>query len=241
MVDVIIETKGLTKKVKGKPLVDDINVSIVRGEICGLIGPNGAGKTTIMKLLTGLLVPTSGKVKLNKFDVNKQRKEAMVSVGAIIESPIFFEFMTGRGMLQNLARLHGLNKQERQEKVVEVLSTVGLNGRGDEKISTYSLGMKQRLGIAQALLGDPEIIILDEPANGLDPMGMKELRELILYLNKEKNLTFLISSHLLDELQKICTTLIIIKQGNVLFYGKQDEIYDKSLTNLEDIFIGMMS
>ena len=101
--------------------------------------------------------------------------------------------------------------------------------------------MKQRLGIAQALLGNPEIVILDEPANGLDPMGMRELRELILQLNKEKNITFLISSHLLDELQKICSTLIIIKQGNVLFYGKQEEIYDKAENNLEDIFIGMMS
>ncbi|MCR1288645.1 ABC transporter ATP-binding protein [Shouchella clausii] len=237
----VIETKNLTKKVKGKPLVEEINLSIAKGEICGLIGPNGAGKTTIMKLLTGLLIPTSGEVKLNQLDVHKQRKEAMRSVGAIIESPIFFEFMTGRGMLLNLARLHGLNKQERQEKVAEALAIVGLGGRGDEKIRTYSLGMKQRLGIAQALLGNPEIVILDEPANGLDPMGMRELRELILQLNKERNITFLLSSHLLDELQKICSTLIIIKQGNVLFYGKQEEIYDKAENNLEDIFIGMMS
>jgi ABC-2 type transport system ATP-binding protein len=147
------------------------------------------------------------------------------ALGAIVESPIFFPYLTGRKALLNLARLHPqLKKQDRKAKVEEVLEKVGLSHAGDQKVGTYSLGMKQRLGIAQALLGNPQIIILDEPANGLDPMGMRELRNLILQLRDELGISFFISSHLLDELQQLCDYLVVINQGKLIWQGSMDEI-----------------
>lgn len=212
----IMEIKRVSKKIKGRTIIDNMSFEIKKGQICGFIGPNGAGKTTMIRLLTGLIKPNEGEILINGIDVTNNRKEALINLGAIVESPIFFNYMTGKEVLSNLIRLHpNIPKKKRENRVEEVLKIVNLDKRGNDKVSTYSLGMKQRLGIAQALLGNPEIIILDEPANGLDPIGMKDLREIILKLNREYNITFLVSSHLLDELQKMCTNFVIIKRGKL--------------------------
>lgn len=233
----ILDLQAVSKKVRGKYLVHDVSIQIEKGTICGLLGPNGAGKTTIIRMLTGLIRPTSGDIFINEQSVVKNRASALKNVGAIVESPIFFPYMTGRENLKNLVRLHDtIPKLAEDAKVVEVLQIVGLEDRADEKVRTYSLGMKQRLGIAQALLGDPVLLILDEPANGLDPMGMRELRELILILKNKYGKTILLSSHLLDEIQKMCNQIVIIREGKLVWSGELD-----NQQNLEEVFIELMS
>ncbi len=232
----VLECSNVTKRIRGKYLIKDVSFQVEKGVICGLLGPNGAGKTTFIRMLTGLIRPTKGDLLIQNQSVVTAREPALKNVGAIVESPIFFPYMTGRDNLRNLARLHGLSKTEISKKVKEVLEIVGLETRADEKVRTYSLGMKQRLGIAQSLLGDPELLILDEPANGLDPMGMRELRELILTLKNQYGKTILISSHLLDELQKICDQILIIREGELVWKGKLDHEQD-----LEELFIKLVS
>lgn len=240
----MLVVNNLSKRIKGRNLVDDVSFKINEGEICGFLGPNGAGKTTMIRLITNLINPTKGEIILNNFNVVKDREKALEDLGAIVESPIFFNYLTGRGNLENLALLNkNMDKRERKEKVNEVLKIVGLDDRANDKVGEYSLGMKQRLGIAQALLNDPKLIILDEPSNGLDPMGMRELRELVLKLQQERNITFLISSHLLDELQHMCNKFIIINKGKKIWQGSKDDLLKMSLgTNrLEDAFIEILS
>ncbi|WP_027625493.1 ABC transporter ATP-binding protein [Clostridium lundense] len=237
----IMKVKDVSKKIKRRTIIDNMSFEINEGQICGFIGPNGAGKTTMIRLLTGLIKPNEGEILINGIDVTKNRKEALMNIGAIVEAPIFFNYMTGKEILNNLVRLHpNIPKKERESRVEEVLKIVDLDKRCQDKVSTYSLGMKQRLGIAQALLGNPEIIILDEPANGLDPIGMKDLREIILKLNREYNITFLVSSHLLDELQKICTSFVIINEGVLKFKGTSEELLSIDKGNIEDIFIKIL-
>lgn len=239
MTNNILNLQAISKKVRGKYLVHDVSIQVEKGSICGLLGPNGAGKTTIIRMLTGLIRPTSRDIFINEKSIVKNRASALQNVGAIVESPIFFPYMTGRENLKNLVRLHdNISKTAEDAKVVEVLKIVGLEDRADEKINTYSLGMKQRLGIAQALLGDPALLILDEPANGLDPMEMKELRELILMLKNQYGKTILLSSHLLDEIQKICNQIIMIRDGNLVWSG---ELELNGEQNLEEVFIELMS
>ncbi len=228
------------EKSKTSSLSKEVSFQINEGEICGLLGPNGAGKTTLIRLLTGLIKPTGGEVFINNKTILSQRKKALQSVGAIVESPIFFSYMTGKENLTNLARLHSFStKQERQQRVKEVLDIVGLTGRENDKVRTYSLGMKQRLGIAQALLGDPDLLILDEPANGLDPMGVRELRELLFTLKRDYNKTILISSHLLDELQRVCDQIVVMREGELIWDGALDQL--ASGKNLEDAFVELVS
>lgn len=235
----MLDLQAVSKKVRGKYLVHDASIQIEKGAICGLLGPNGAGKTTIIRMLTGLIRPTSGDIFINGQSVVANRASALMNVGAIVESPIFFPYMTGRENLKNLVRLHDtIPKLAEDAKVVEVLQIVGLGDRADEKVKTYSLGMKQRLGIAQALLGDPALLILDEPANGLDPMGMRELRELILTLKNKYDKTILLSSHLLDEMQKMCNQIIVIREGELIWSG---ELELDNQQNLEEVFIELMS
>lgn len=239
----VMKIKNLNKSFKKREVCKNINFDINEGDICGFIGPNGAGKTTLIRLMTGLITPNSGEILINDIDVHKDRIKALENLGAIVESPIFFPYLTGRKLLRNLARLNpNMNRKDQLDKVEEVLEIVNLKERGNDKVGTYSLGMKQRLGIAQALLNNPKVIILDEPANGLDPMGMIELRELILKLNKEKGITFFVSSHLLDELQKICNRLIIIKEGSIVWTGYTKDLLSKAKNGegLEDVFIKLM-
>ncbi len=222
----VLEAIRVTKKIGSRIVIDDLSFSVKKGHICGFLGPNGAGKTTMIRLFTGLIRPTNGEVKIHGISVTRSRTQALQSVGAIVEEPIFFPYLTGRKALLNLARLHPqLKRGERKRKVEEVLEKVDLSHAAEQKVGTYSLGMKQRLGIAQALLGDPKVIILDEPANGLDPMGMRELRNLILKLREEMGCSFLISSHLLDELQQLCDDLVVIKEGKLVWQGKMADLF----------------
>ena len=243
MMETVLFVDNLNKKIRRREIIKDVSFTVGKGDICGFIGPNGAGKTTIIRMLTSLVKPTSGQIQLNGYDVVTQRKEALQNLGAIVESPIFFSHMSGEEVLMNLALLiPNKTQSERLAKVLEVLEVVGLSDRKKDKVSTYSLGMKQRLGIAQALLNDPQIIILDEPANGLDPLGMVELRELILKLNTEQGITFFISSHLLDELQKICNKLVIIKSGTIAWQGAKDDFLalGNQDATLEEVFIKLI-
>lgn len=233
----ILECKNVSKKVRGRYLVKDVSFQVDKGVICGLLGPNGAGKTTLIRMLTGLVRPSEGNLFIQNKSVVTERELALKNVGAIVESPIFFPYMTGKENLQNLALLHdSISKSEINNRVSEVLELVGLTERANDKVRTYSLGMKQRLGIAQSLLSNPDCLILDEPANGLDPMGMRDLREIILTLKNKYNKTILISSHLLNELQKICDQIIIIHQGELVWEGTIDQNQ-----NLENLFIELMS
>ncbi|MBU3183381.1 ABC transporter ATP-binding protein [Clostridium estertheticum] len=242
----IIKLDNVDKIFGKRKIIENVSFEIFEGDICGFIGPNGAGKTTIIKMITGLITPTKGKVFIKSINVIKDREKALTKVGALVESPIFFNYMTGRKNLQNLARLNfEMNRKKQLEKVEEVLEIVGLKtkdeDRGADKVKTYSLGMKQRLGIAQALLNNPKIVILDEPANGLDPIGMKDLRKLILKLKGKYGITFFISSHLLDELQKICNRYLIIKEGKIIWSGSSDILLKTSGKTLEDTFIDLMA
>lgn len=242
MSDVVLKVDNVFKKIKRREIIKNISFTVNKGDICGFIGPNGAGKTTLIRLITGLIKKDKGNIFLDGYDVEKDRRHALVNLGAIVQEPIFFPYLTGEKALLNLALLNeNMTKKERKDKVLEVLKIVGLYDRRKDKVSTYSLGMKQRLGIAQALLNNPKIIILDEPANGLDPMGMIELRELILKLNKEKGITFFISSHLLDELQKICNKLVVIRTGEVIWSGDTETLLNETKgKTLEETFVSLM-
>lgn len=225
----MLSIQNINKKVRGHLLLDDLSFELSQGDICGLIGPNGAGKTTLIRIITGLIKPNAGEVRISDVSVQKNRKKALRTMGALVESPIFFDYLTGRKALRNLAILHpNLSSQEQKNKVEEVLKITNLLEHADKKVRTYSLGMKQRLGIAQALLGNPDCIILDEPANGLDPMGIKFLRDVVLNLRKEKNITFLISSHLLDELQQVCDHVVVINKGKIIWKGHISELEGES-------------
>lgn len=236
----ILELNGVTKKIRGRTIIEQMSFYIQEGEICGFVGPNGSGKTTLIRMLTGLICPTSGIVKVNGENVFENRKAALTNVGAIVENPIFFPYMSGRKNLINLGRLTPtISENELDRKVEKVLKKVELEKRADDKVGTYSLGMKQRLGIAQALLGDPKIVILDEPTNGLDPMGIKLFREIVIRLNKEENVSFFISSHGLLELDKICNAWVFINDGKLIWRGTSEQLKSKS-DNVEEVFMQMI-
>ena len=222
----IIETNNLTKQFPNKLAVDHVDIHIKRGDIYGFIGRNGAGKTTAMKLILGLLNPTDGQIKLfGTTDLNKNRHK----IGSLIEEPGLYKNASAFENMKLFSILYGGD----DEKIKELLKLVGLDNVGNRKAKDFSLGMKQRLGIAIALLGDPEILILDEPINGLDPAGIKEIRDTILELNQKKNVTFLISSHILDELAKITTTYGIINDGRLIEEVDANELMDRCRTNLK--------
>lgn len=213
----VIETKLLTKRFPNKVAVDHVDMHVKKGDIYGLIGKNGAGKTTAMKLILGIMNPTAGEIKLfGSPALFKMRSR----IGSLIETPGFYKGCTAYENMKRFAMVSGGTEQEIQD----LLAFVGLADVGKKKAGKFSLGMKQRLGIAIALLGNPELLILDEPINGLDPAGIKEIRDLIVKLNRERGVTFLISSHLLDELGKIATRYGIINNGELV-----DEITAKEL------------
>ncbi|KOP78772.1 ABC transporter ATP-binding protein [Cytobacillus solani] len=237
----MIEVQNVSKTLNKRKVIQNMTFNVMKGDICGFIGPNGAGKTTLMKMATGLIKPSEGEIFINGINVQRDREKALFEVGAIIEVPVFFEYITGRKNLRNLARLNiGMDRKEQLKKVEEVLELVGLKDRGNDLVKNYSLGMKQRLGIAQSLLNNPSIVILDEPSNGLDPIGMKDLRELILSLAKEFDITFFISSHLLDELQKICNKYIFIKEGCIKWIGDANSLVIDKEKDLEEVFLDFM-
>lgn len=220
-----------SKKNKGGAVtaLDHISFSLDKGEIVGLIGPNGAGKSTIIKCITGLARPTSGEVRINGYDAIKEHAKAVAKVGAIIESPDMYKDWSGLENLTYLASisLTGEDKLDRsgiKERAESLLRLVGLYDRRDDKVRKYSLGMKQRLGIAQALLCRPDMLILDEPTNGLDPEGTKEIRDIIIHLAHDLGIAVLVSSHNLSELQLTCDRFVIIKKGKIIAAIKADEL-----------------
>ncbi|MGY3751169.1 ATP-binding cassette domain-containing protein [Vagococcus acidifermentans] len=232
--NILLETKNLTKSFHRRTVVEDIDIKVYKGDIYGFLGRNGQGKTTIIRMLTGLVYPDKGTVTFSGYDLKDDFKNAINQVGAMVESPSFYGYLSGYNNLKLIANLiPGLEKGH----IMEVLSIVGLENRAKDKVSTYSLGMKQRLGIANALLGNPQLIILDEPTNGLDPQGMMEIEELILYLAREKNITFFISSHLLHHMQNICNRIGIIHGGKLVTEDRIENLCGNgSGESLEDFY-----
>lgn len=216
MSDVSLQTENLTKRFGARTAVDRLTIRVERGDIYGFLGPNGAGKSTTLRLLLGLVRPTSGTIKFPIQASSWDYLRARSLVGAIIESPAFYENFSGRRNLQLLASLSGGVDKKRVEQVLEI---VGLHDRARDPVKVYSYGMRQRLGIAQALLPTPELIILDEPTNGLDPQGIHETRELIRRLRDDFNLTVMLSSHLLTEIEQLCNRVGIIHEGKLLYEG----------------------
>ena len=209
----ILECKDLKKKFGSKEILKGVNLDLNEGDILGFIGPNGAGKTTTIKLILGLQSITSGTVSINGHDIKKDFVSAIEKVGAIVESPDMYMYLTGRQNLNMIARLY---KGVTKKRVEEVIKISGLAKRIDDKVSKYSLGMRQRLGIAAAILHKPNVLILDEPTNGLDPEGIKELRDLLVKLAKEEKMGILISSHNLFELESFCNKVCIIQNGSII-------------------------
>jgi ABC-type multidrug transport system ATPase subunit len=209
MNDFVVETKELTKRYGDRLAVDEVSMTVKRGEVYGFLGPNGAGKTTTLRLLVGLILPTGGSATILGRPAG--RPEVTARVGALIEGPGFYPSLSGRDNLRVMSRYGGLDESH----VDEVLKRVDLADRGNDKFKSYSLGMKQRLGVACALMGDPELIVLDEPTNGLDPAGMADMRGLIVDLARGGQ-TVLLSSHLLAEVQEICDRVGVINRGRLL-------------------------
>lgn len=224
--DKVIEVRGLTKDFKKIRAVDSLSVNVYRGDVFGFLGPNGAGKSTTIRMLLTLIRPKEGSIKIFGKSLMENRNVILKDIGAIIENPAFYNYLSAYKNLEILSRMSG--REISSNKIMETLETVGLKERSASKVKTYSHGMKQRLGIAQALLHDPELIILDEPTTGLDPQGMKEIRDLINYLCKEKNKTIFLSSHILSEVEQVANRMIIINKGKTVVEGKVQELLDSA-------------
>lgn len=214
--EVVLRATGLTKRYGARTVVDGLDLEVRRGEVFGFLGPNGAGKTTAMAMILGLIAPHAGQITILGHDALTDREAALRRVGAIVETPTYYPYLSGLDNLRVLALARGGVPKER---FATVLSLVGLKGRERDRFSSYSLGMKQRLGIAGALLHNPELLILDEPSNGLDPAGMVEMRELILRLAHEGQ-TIVLCSHLLAEVQQVCDRVVILAKGRAVAQGE---------------------
>ncbi len=215
----VLELKNVTKIMGNRKIVDNVSFEINSGEIFGFLGPNGAGKTTTIKMITGLLKIDEGDILISNNDVKKNFEKALSQVGGIIENPEMYGYLTGRTNLEIYGRMHGNISKER---INEVIKLVKLENRINDKVKKYSLGMRQRLGVAQALLHNPKLLILDEPTNGLDPMGIKELRDTLRYLAEKEGLAVLVSSHLLSEMELMCDRVGIIDNGKIIDIKKQN-------------------
>lgn len=208
----VLTVSNLTKKYKQRTAVDNVSFDVYEGEIFGLLGPNGAGKTTIIKMITGLAKITSGDITICGYSVKSNFEKAIMNVGAIIETPTLYSYMSGKQNLKYYANLYkGISKQ----RIDEVIELVGLRDRINDKVKSYSLGMRQRIGIAQALLHNPKILILDEPTNGLDPNGILEMRHFLKKIAKSNKISILVSSHILSEMELLCNTVAIIDNGQL--------------------------
>jgi ABC-2 type transport system ATP-binding protein len=217
----VLQTDQLTKKYRRRVVVDQLSLTVERGDVFGFLGQNGAGKSTTIRMALGLVRPTSGRVQVLGHDMSRRSRTALKRVGAMIEAPAFYENFSGRQNLQMFAAMSGGAPARAVEDVLEL---VGLRERASDPVRAYSHGMRQRLGIAQALLPNPELIILDEPTDGLDPQGLSEVRHLIRRLRNERGLSVILSSHLLHEVEQICNRVAIIDSGRLLYQGAVQEL-----------------
>ncbi|CAM4180091.1 ABC transporter ATP-binding protein [Bacillus paramycoides] len=226
----ILSVRDVKKVIGKKILVENISFDVKQGEVFGFLGPNGAGKTTTIRMLVGLIKATEGTISVGGYSIKENFREAMRQIGSIVENPELYTYLTGWENLKQFARMLGDIPDER---ISEIAKMVHLDERIHDKVKTYSLGMKQRLGIAQALLGNPKLLILDEPTNGLDPAGIRELREFIHKLVKEENMSVFISSHLLSEVQMICDRVAIIHKGKMITVAPIEELIKTASDRVE--------
>ncbi|HBJ1649771.1 MULTISPECIES: ABC transporter ATP-binding protein [Clostridium] len=230
----VLELKNVSKVMGNTTLVEDISFTVNKGEIFGFLGPNGAGKTTTIKMITGLYSISKGEIYIDGKNVKKQFEKALQGVGGIIENPEMYGYLSGKDNLKIYARMHdGVTKQ----RIDEVVNLVKLGNRINDKVSKYSLGMRQRLGVAQALLHKPKLLILDEPTNGLDPMGIKELRETLRELCDKEGLSVMVSSHLLSEMELMCDRFGIIDSGKIIDIKTIDDIKKNESLNIKTYFL----
>jgi ABC-2 type transport system ATP-binding protein len=213
----MIELRGLTKSFKGKPALHGLSLNVARGEIFGLLGHNGAGKSTTLGIMLGQVFPNTGEAFIAGHSVQRDRSRALAKTGAIFEAPRFYDYLSG---WKNLEIYTSYSARVPREKIAEAVEIVGLTERIGDKVGTYSQGMRQRLGLAQALLPENELLLLDEPTNGLDPEGIAEMRELIKRLNRERGITVLFCSHLLVEVEQLCDHVVILNHGRKVFDGR---------------------
>ena len=233
MKEIVLKCENLYKKIGKKDILKGISLEVKKGEIVGFIGPNGAGKTTTIKLILGLQKITKGNAYINGYSITEDFVKAIENVGAIVESPDLYMYLSG---YDNLKLAQNCDKNITNDRIEEVVEIVGLENRIHDKVSKYSLGMKQRLGIAQAILHKPNLLILDEPTNGLDPEGIIEIRNLLKHLSHNENIGILISSHNLSELENICDKVYITKNGEIIEETNIDSLKKEEIT-LEEAFL----
>jgi len=225
----IVQINNVTKKIGKKIIIDDLSFEVHSGEVFGFLGPNGAGKTTTIKMLLGLMSITKGEMYIDGFNVEKDFEKAIVKVGGIIENPDLYKYLTG---YQNLIHFWRMYPNIKKERIDEVIKIVGLEKRIHDKVKTYSLGMRQRLGVAQALLNSPKLLVLDEPTNGLDPAGIHELRNHLRTLASEENIAVIVSSHLLSEMELMCDRVGILQNGKLVRIQNMKEMLEDEVDSV---------
>ena len=231
----VLEVKGVKKKLGKREIIKGLDLSVNEGEIFGFLGPNGAGKTTTIRMLVGLISPNEGEIVVCGKSVLSEKEQALKNVGAVVENPELYKYLSGRENLMQIARIRKVSKEE----VEELIDLVGLKDRIDDKVRKYSLGMKQRLGLAAALIGDPKLLILDEPTNGLDPSGIIDFRDVVKKASRERGMAVFISSHILSEVQNLCDRVAFINNG---FIKSVEDIHDNSMeTELDSLTLVVSS
>ena len=228
MENTVLELKNVSKSFGNRKVIDNISLKVNSGEIFGFLGPNGSGKTTTIKMILRLIDSDEGEIKVNGFDNRKQFEQAMECIGAIVENPDMYKYMSGIDNLKLHARIRNID----EKRIAEVLEMVGLKDRAKDKVGKYSLGMKQRLGLALTLLHNPKVLILDEPTNGLDPAGIKQLRDILKKISHEENVAVFVSSHILTEMQQMCDRVAVLDNGKIV---KIEQITNSEEEKIETI------
>lgn len=224
--ETILKVNNVSKKIGSKTIIDEVSFDVPKGKIVGLLGPNGAGKTTLIRIIVGLMKMSNGEITIANYSLKEHYREAISEVGAIVENPEFYNYMSGMDNLLQYARMS--RKHVTPEEILAIIKQVHLEAHFNQKVKTYSLGMRQRLGVAQALIHQPSLLVLDEPMNGLDPMGMKEFREMLRDL-KNKGISVILSSHQLSDIELVADELVIVQHGKITHQVTMDEIKNQQL------------
>jgi len=234
MSDIVLKLSNIVKKYGNRTIIDNLSLTVESGQVYGFLGPNGAGKTTTIKMIVGLISIDSGSITINNLDIVKDHKKAMKNVGAIVEDPDLYDYLSGMENIQLYSRLRDIKKS----RIDEVIELVGLKARINDKVKKYSLGMKQRLGLAVALLHKPKLLILDEPTNGLDPAGIRKLRDTLKELAHKENIAVFVSSHMLSEMQLMCDKVAIIDGGKIIKVdniNNLEKVNNRYILNVSDL------